>query len=697
MLWPVARLGRVLTALRDAPTTVPAFVAFALFVLWASEQAGYPITHWAPGAVLVLALLGICIAFVGLRGMRLSRPVAIAIACLAGYTALSYLSILWAGVRGEAWEGADRTLLYLLVFALMVCWPQRGGTAAALLAAWALALVGLAIFVLLHLEGDSRRALESSLLGGRLTYPSGYANSNAAQWLIAAWPALLLARSERLHWALRGLLAGGVVVLAGVALLSESRGSLYSTPVMIVLVFALLPGRVRTFCILVPVACAVALAARPILHVDNRVLHGLDATSAMAHATTVTILAAIAVGLVVCIGAALEGRLSLQDASAARARRAIGAVAALAAICVLAGGLVALGDPITKLRHGWDTFKHDESVETIGGNRLTGGLGSSRYDIYRVALDEFLAHPIAGIGADNFQQQYLAHGRSLETPRYPHSVEFRTLAETGLIGALLAIVGLAAALVAVARAIRRSDALGRAVAAAALGGFGYWVVHGSVDWFWEFAGLGAPAFALLGLACSLGTTAGVEGSPEPTASMAEPRPAHARAGVPRRLAHGRAVVWAPLAAALTIAAVVSLVLPWLSQLELENAAKIWARSPSSAYSALHDAANLNPLSDAPQLLAGSIALRLNQLDTADRYFAQALQRSPQDSYATLERGAIASEQGRSASALALLRRAHQLNPRDSITREALDTVIAGHRVDVKALNQAILARAELLS
>ena len=56
---------------------------------------------------------------------------------------------------------------------------------------------------------------------------------------------------------MRGLLAGGAVLLAEVALLSVSRGSLYATPVMLVLVFALLPGRVRTFALLVPVAVGI--------------------------------------------------------------------------------------------------------------------------------------------------------------------------------------------------------------------------------------------------------------------------------------------------------------------------------------------------------------------------------------------------------------------------------------------------------
>ena len=65
----------------------------------------------------------------------------IALGCLAAYTALSFLSILWAAVPGDAWEGANRTLLYLLVFALFALWRQRGASAALLLGAWTLAMI----------------------------------------------------------------------------------------------------------------------------------------------------------------------------------------------------------------------------------------------------------------------------------------------------------------------------------------------------------------------------------------------------------------------------------------------------------------------------------------------------------------------------------------------------------------------------
>ena len=94
-----------------------------------------------------------------------------ALAAWRAYTALSFLSILWAAVPGDAWEGANRTLLYLLVFALFAGWRQRGRSAVLLLGAWALAMVGLAAFVALHIRRRGRRgpAERSSPEGGSST------------------------------------------------------------------------------------------------------------------------------------------------------------------------------------------------------------------------------------------------------------------------------------------------------------------------------------------------------------------------------------------------------------------------------------------------------------------------------------------------------------------------------------------------
>ncbi len=667
---------RALGSLREAPATVPALAALVLFIVWASDHAGYPVTQWSPGALIILALVLMSVGIIGLRLSEVPLTVRVSLACLAGYTALSYLSILWANVAGDAWEGANRTLLYLLVFALFACWQQRGPTAALLLVCWTSAMIVLAAVAALHVNASGGGSLEVVFPEGRLNYPSGYPNANAAQWLMAFWPALLLARSARLPAALRGFLAGGAVLLADVALLSQSRGSLYATPVMIVLVLAVLPQRMRTLGVLAAVSLGVAAAAPSVLRVGNRLAGGEVQASYVHDAVLASFIGAVGVGLVVTLYAALSKRVVLSESSQRRVSTALRAVVLVGIAAGAVAALAVIGNPEKRISNAWHSFKGGYASTTGPGGRLASGLGSNRYDFYRVALDEFAAHPLVGVGVDNFQQQYLLHGRSLETPRYPHSVEIRTLVETGLVGALLALVGLGAALLGGWRAIRGPDGLGREVAAAALAGFGYWAVHGSFDWFWEFAGLGAPAFAMLGLSCAL--------APRSNASAGSSTGGHS----------SRRRVLIVAGGAVAVLAAISLAAPWVSELEVQSATGVWEKAPGTAYARLQEAARLDPLTDEPYALAGSIALRRDELERARSDFRAALARTPGDSYATLELGAIASASRERAVSLALLEQAVRLNPRDEVAVRALAAVRSGRVISIAGLNRAILQSAE---
>jgi tetratricopeptide (TPR) repeat protein len=148
---------------------------------------------------------------------------------------------------------------------------------------------------------------------------------------------------------------------------------------------------------------------------------------------------------------------------------------------------------------------------------------------------------------------------------------------------------------------------------------------------------------------------------------------------------------------LALAAVLSLAAPWFSQLQVQSAARIWTYAPQKAYAELRDAARLNPLSDEAYLVAGGIALRFDELARADHEFSLALGRSPEDAYAVLERGAIASTRGERKEALRLLERAARLNPRDPLTRQALLLVREGQVVNVQELNRSILHTAQQLA
>jgi len=141
-------------------------------------------------------------------------------------------------------------------------------------------------------------------------------------------------------------------------------------------------------------------------------------------------------------------------------------------------------------------------------------------------------------------------------------------------------------------------------------------------------------------------------------------------------------------------AALSLAAPWLSQLQVQSAVRIWTMAPQTAYSRLNSAARLNPLSDEAYSVAGSVALRFGDLTRADHEFALALGRTPGDAYATLELGAIASTENDRSRTLELLEQAARLNPQDPLTREALLLVRGGRRVDVEELNRSILLKAQ---
>src|SRR6185312_15054075 len=107
---------------------------------------------------------------------------------------------------------------------------------------------------------------------------------------------------------------------------------------------------------------------------------------------------------------------------------------------------------------------------------------------------------------------YLRKGKSVQAPLYPHSTEMVALSETGLVGALLLFGAFGTLLVAALRAVRRTDLTG-VVAGAGILMFGYWLLHSSVDWFWEFPALAGSALAALGIAAAVAREAPAQAPP----------------------------------------------------------------------------------------------------------------------------------------------------------------------------------------
>src|SRR5688572_13632781 len=98
---------------------LPALAATGVLLFLAVKDAGYediPVT-WQYCALFLGALLLVA-ALVVPRAGGPPRLVIAAASLLAAYAAWSYLSISWAEQTADAWDGANRTLLYAVVFAL---------------------------------------------------------------------------------------------------------------------------------------------------------------------------------------------------------------------------------------------------------------------------------------------------------------------------------------------------------------------------------------------------------------------------------------------------------------------------------------------------------------------------------------------------------------------------------------------------
>ncbi|MFL5781288.1 MAG: O-antigen ligase family protein [Thermoleophilaceae bacterium] len=655
-------------ALRASPIAAMVALALGALVVVAASGGGYFAGDWYPAALYTLVLAAMAFVWVP-AGRRAARPVAIACAALAAYAGWSYLSIAWAEQKGDAWDGANRASLYALLFAVCALWPLRGRAALVLVAGFAAAVGGLAIVELVRVAWAAHPT--GFFIDGRLATPVAYPSGDAALWSMAFFPSVVLASRRELAPELRGIFAALGVVLGSMALMGQSRGWLFALPFVVVAFLVLTPRRVRTAVGLLVVLAGIGLTVPAVLDVYDK--RGQALSNAIDGTANWIFGAAAAAGVVTALVGIADWRWR---PSRFTVRRAGAAMVAAALVALVAGAAVYVAErsPAHDVSHAWKDFKTKGNPRGGPGaaSRL-GRLGSNRYDFWRVSLDRFAGAPVGGIGTDNFRDAYLRDARSSEQPRYPHSLELRALSQTGIVGAALLAVAIVAALMAALRAVRRRVGAGSAAAAAGLGAFVYWLVHGSVDWFWELPALGGAAWALIGIAAGLGPRGG--GYRRGPLAPARRRPALIVA---------------------TVLLAASFGAPALAERFVNRATAVYPHHPRQAFDRLDTAAGLNPLSARPKVIAGRVALALGRPAAAARYFREAIDREPRDPYSHLQLGAILFDGGRRAAGLRTLQRAVRLEPRVRVAREALARARQGRRVDVDKINRALLAQGKEL-
>ena len=640
------------------PAALPGLAAVALFLVWTVHDGGYDEDTWYWGALAMLALTAGSYVALGTKRRAIPRPLAAALACFALYVGWSYLSMTWAQNAGLAWEGSNRALLYLLTFALMSILPWTAAGAFTALLAYAIGVGVTATVLLLRLARGAHVTV--LLVGGRLAAPTGYINTTAALFTMGALVAIVLASRRRLPAPLRGLLLGFACAELDLAITVQSRGWLFTLPLVAVVAIVICRDRLAvTAAVVLPVIGA-ALDARKLLDVFED--SSLPATSIDHIAQT-----AGRPALLLCFGVfvvgtlcALAGRVRPIRLGATMRRVTGSLLVVLGVVAVLGVALIVSHRHLGSfIRNQWDGFTHNSSAAAVqNGTSHFVQVGSSRWDFWRVALKAFVAHPIGGLGQDNFLDYYMLHRHSTEEPSYTHSLELRLLTHTGVVGILLFSAFLVLAIAVALRARRQGSITTQALAAAALLPLVDWLIHGSIDWFWEMPALSGPALGFLGMACALSTA---DRAPAPAAV------ARAPARTSRLWSVGRSA----LAGAAVLAAAGTLAFPYLSVREVSVGTDIQNIDPSASLADLRTAARLNPLDSTPGLVAGAVALRNDRWATAAARLQQSLHRDPGGWLTHYLLGLALSEQGRSSAARAEFVQAERINDLQPVIKVAV--------------------------
>ena len=644
---------------RDGLAVAPVAVVLLLLILWAAHDGGYDEDTWYWGALILLALVAMVVG--GLFGplRRLGTATKVALGAFTLYVAWSYASIAWAAYRGDALSGSNKALLYLLIFTLCAVsrWTPR--RALWMTTVYTVAVGAVGALILLKMALGQHPA--SLFTEGRLISPTGYLNANAALFMGAALLGVTLAVRRELPLVLRGVLLAIACEGVQLALLAESRGWLFTLPAVLLVALVVVRDRLRiAVAAIIPVIGALVPLHR-LLHVYEVTAVARPTASAFDHAAKT----AGATSLVCCLVVLIAGTLVLVAEDRFKPREvnrsvvlAGGLVAAVLALAVASAGAVAAthGHPIRFFNEQWHGFTHPSTTNAAQASHFAS-TGSEREDAWRVALDAFSAHPIGGLGQDNFSDYYTAHGRTGIELAWVHSWELRLLAHTGIVGFLAFIAFLVAAAIAALRRRAPKGSLRGAMAGIALLPLIVWLIHGSVDWFWEMPALSAPALAFLAMAGALTE----EGS-------AVASPAVARAG------RARTAVVAACGVVAFLAAVVVLSFSYLSVREVSIGSDLRGSNPTQALAHLQTAADLNPYDSEPGRLAGTIALQSGSYEEALARFGQATARQPDGWFSWFGAGLAASELGEPAVARHNFEVAKSLNSSQQVIKDALSRV-----------------------
>jgi O-antigen ligase len=618
----------------------------ALVVYLAFNAGGYfPNTQGLVTIVLLLAVAGwICFAeepFAGLGAL-----LALVAGALAAFAVWAVLSGGWSDSTARALLEFNRALLYLAALAVFGLTIRERRQFQWLV--WGLAagiVVVCAIAVTTRLLPNVW-PIDFNLAQDRLSYPITYWNALGLLASVGVIFCVQMATRARGPALTRIMGAAAIPLLATTVYFTFSRGAIAAGSIGIIayLVLARPRGAVSGLVAAVPAAVVAVVVA---YNADLLATERPTTQAAVSQGHRVAwVLAACMVG-----AAVIRLVLLRLDRRLARMRRVVRPGTAL----VTAGGTLAVAVALALAlgAPGWidrqyDRFTGDApvsegtSTSTDLRQRLTSVSSNGRLDYWGVSIDEFEMSNLEGQGGGTFQLAWERERDFAGTVVDAHGLYPETLGELGLVGLGLLATALLAILVGIAARVRGDW---RTLYAALLAAGLTWALAAGVDWHWEMPVVTLWLFAAGGAAIAARAK-------RPSRFAAPPMPV-------------RLVVAIPL---VLLAAVPYQVLS--SQAWLDRADDAFARGDCAAAS---DAArsSISALGSRPEPyeLLGYCAIRSGHPQRAISDMQEAIDRDP-DNW-NLHYGLALARGAAGLDPRPEVRRAHDLNPLDILTEDAV--------------------------
>jgi hypothetical protein len=487
------------------PLQLVGFVALTLLapvtIVYLSFNAGgfFPS---GPGFVAIVFALGLILrTTLAARPFEgFSRTLAVPLGALVLFGAWQLASTLWSHATALGLDAYDRTLLYVLAFALfgaLRCTPERlRWLVRALVAGMAaVCLIGLVSRLLPHAWPTT-----SNFYDDRLNYPLTYWNAEGMLAMLALILGFHLSADRAEHWSVRVLAAALLPGLAATLLLTFSRGALGVTIVGL-LAYCLLT-RLSTL----PTALLAAIPPTAIaLHSawDATLLASTRPTSAaavvqgrhVAHVVGACMLGAGLLRALLLLADHAIVRIPVVRTPPPRAVRVWTGVAAgvLVVVVALAFGTVGLA------HREYDKFIHGTNEKHVvqTRERLSDPVNDGRLPLWRAAERIYETDRFHGTGAGTYQLYYTRYRTVRSYVVDTHSLYLQSLAELGIVGFVLILLVVFGILVGLATRIRGP---GRAIYAALFAVTLAWAIHQAVDWDWQMPAITLEVFMLAGLA-----------------------------------------------------------------------------------------------------------------------------------------------------------------------------------------------------